>query len=135
MKRTPLLHAGLSQVIAALGHGDRLLIGDAGTPVLAGPRRIHLALTADIPSVANVLKTVLQEMQVERALIANEAVVRTGDSRRTPTTYWWQGSSFRAQNFFFATRPFGSPSRALRMKRLSTEVTPTMRASCRLMLT
>lgn len=78
MKRTPLLHAELSQVIAALGHGDSLLIGDAGMPVPAGPRRIDLALTAGIPSVADVLKTVLQEMQVEHAVIANEALDRNG---------------------------------------------------------
>ncbi|MBS0450358.1 MAG: D-ribose pyranase [Proteobacteria bacterium] len=78
MKRTPLLHAELSQVIAALGHGDTLLIGDAGMPVPAGPRRIDLALTPGIPSVADVLKTVLQEMQVERAVIASEALQRNG---------------------------------------------------------
>ena len=78
MKRTPLLHAELSQVIGALGHGDSLLIGDAGMPVPAGPRRIDLALTAGIPSVADVLKTVLLEMQVEHAVIANEAPDRNG---------------------------------------------------------
>lgn len=78
MKRTPLLHAELSQVIATLGHGDTLLIGDAGMPVPAGPRRIDLALTAGIPRVADVLKTVLEEMQVERAVIANEALDRNG---------------------------------------------------------
>lgn len=78
MKRTPLLHAELSQVIAALGHGDTLLIGDAGMPVPAGPRRIDLALTAGIPRVADVLRTVLEEMQVERAVIASEALDRNG---------------------------------------------------------
>lgn len=78
MKRTPLLHAELSQVIAALGHGDSILIGDAGMPVPDGPKRIDLALTAGIPRVADVLKTVLQEMQVERSLIAQEALDRNG---------------------------------------------------------
>ena len=74
MKRTALLHAELSQVIAALGHGDMLVIGDAGLPIPDGPRRIDLALTPGIPRVADVLKTVLSEMQVERALIAREAI-------------------------------------------------------------
>jgi D-ribose pyranase len=74
VKRSPLLHAELSQVIAALGHGDMVVIGDAGLPVPDGPRRIDLALTPGIPRVADVLKAVLSEMQVERALLAREAV-------------------------------------------------------------
>ncbi|CAN7601081.1 D-ribose pyranase [Variovorax paradoxus] len=74
MKRTALLHAELSQVIAALGHGDMLVIGDAGLPIPDGPRRIDLALTPGIPRVADVLKVVLSEMQVERTLIAREAI-------------------------------------------------------------
>jgi D-ribose pyranase len=74
VKRSPLLHAELSQVIAALGHGDMVVIGDAGLPIPEGPRRIDLALTPGIPRVADVLKAVLSEMQVERALLAREAV-------------------------------------------------------------
>jgi len=74
VKRSPLLHAELSQVIAALGHGDMVVIGDAGLPIPDGPKRIDLALTPGIPRVADVLKAVLSEMQVERALLAREAV-------------------------------------------------------------
>jgi len=73
MKRTALLHAELSQVIAALGHGDMLVIGDAGLPIPLGPRRIDLAVTAGVPRLADVLTAVLSEMQVERAYIAEEA--------------------------------------------------------------
>ena len=40
MKRSPLLHAELSHVIASLGHGDMLVLGDAGLRVfgIALPR-------------------------------------------------------------------------------------------------
>jgi len=80
MKRTTLLHAELSHAIASLGHGDMLVIGDVGLPIPPGPRRIDLALTPGIPSVADVLRAVLSEMQVERAVIATEAVARaSGD--------------------------------------------------------
>jgi D-ribose pyranase len=72
MKRTPLLHAELSEIIASLGHGDLLVIGDAGLPIPAGPRRIDLALTANVPRFHEVLAAVLSEMQVERAVIASE---------------------------------------------------------------
>ncbi|KPU95465.1 ribose pyranase [Variovorax paradoxus] len=74
MKRTALLHSELSQVIATMGHGDMLVIGDAGLPIPDGPRRIDLALTPGVPRVAEVLKAVLSELQVERALLAREAV-------------------------------------------------------------
>ena len=76
MKRTALLHAELSHAIASLGHGDMLVIGDVGLPIPPGPRRIDLALTPGIPAVADVLRTVLTEMQVERAVIATEAASR-----------------------------------------------------------
>jgi D-ribose pyranase len=72
MKRTPLLHAELSEVIARLGHGDLLVIADAGLPIPDGPRRIDLAVTANVPRFQQVLAAVLGEMQVESAVIADE---------------------------------------------------------------
>lgn len=72
MKKTTLLHAELSQVVAQLGHGDLLVIGDAGLPIPAGTRRIDLAVTANLPRMLDVLAAVLAEMQVEQATIARE---------------------------------------------------------------
>ncbi len=72
MKRTTLLHAELSGVIARLGHGDLLVIGDAGLPIPDGPRRIDLAVSANVPRFHDVLAAVLSEMQVESAVIADE---------------------------------------------------------------
>ena len=74
MKRTTLLHAELSDVIARLGHGDLLVIGDAGLPIPDGPRRIDLAVSANVPRFHEVLAAVLAEMQVESAFIADEIV-------------------------------------------------------------
>jgi len=76
MKKTALLHAELSATIARMGHGDLLVIGDAGLPVPPGVPCIDLALTADIPRMADVLRVVLQEMQVESALLADEFAPR-----------------------------------------------------------
>ena len=72
MKRTTLLHAELSDVIARLGHGDLLVIGDAGLPIPDGPRRIDLAVSANVPRFQDVLAAVLAEMQVESAVFADE---------------------------------------------------------------
>ena len=76
MKRTALLHAELSEVVARLGHGDLLVIGDAGLPIPEGPRRIDLAVTANVPRFHEVLAAVLSEMQVESAVVADELAAR-----------------------------------------------------------
>lgn len=73
MKRTTLLNAELSGLIASFGHGDLLVIGDAGLPVPPGVRVIDLALTRGVPSMFDVLDTVLTELVVERSTVAQEA--------------------------------------------------------------
>ena len=84
MKRTALLHAELSHVIASLGHGDMLVLGDAGLPIPDGPRRIDLAVARGVPTLDEVLQAVLSEMQVEAIVIADEAL---GDAKKLPGWY------------------------------------------------
>jgi D-ribose pyranase len=79
MKRTALLHAELSEVVARLGHGDLLVIGDAGLPIPDGPRRIDLAVAPGVPRFHEVLAAVLSEMQVESAVVADELAARNPD--------------------------------------------------------
>lgn len=79
MKRTTLLHAELSRVIAGMGHGDLLVIGDAGLPVPPGTPCIDLAVMRGVPRFADVLQAVLSELQVERAAIAQEACGPAGE--------------------------------------------------------
>lgn len=73
MKRTALLHSELSGLIAAMGHGDLLVIGDAGLPVPPGVRCIDLAVTRGVPGFFDVLDAVLSELVVERSAWASEA--------------------------------------------------------------
>ena len=54
MKKTPLLNVALSRVIAGMGHGDILVIGDAGLPVPPGVEMIDLAITPGLPDFASV---------------------------------------------------------------------------------
>lgn len=72
MKKIGIINQPISAVIAGLGHTDRLVIADAGLPIPAGVHRIDLALREGIPSFLEALETILQEMQVERAIIATE---------------------------------------------------------------
>lgn len=72
MKKTALLNAQLSYTIATLGHKDMLVIADAGLPVPAEVERIDLALTQGVPEFVETLHVVLQEMKVERIILAEE---------------------------------------------------------------
>ncbi|AIG01987.1 D-ribose pyranase [Pseudomonas fluorescens] len=76
MKKTPLLNIALSRLIASLGHGDILVIGDAGLPVPPGVELIDLALTQGIPDFISTLRIVLTEMQVESHVLAEEILLK-----------------------------------------------------------
>ena len=72
MKKGALINQPLSSLIAGLGHTDEIVIADAGLPIPTGPERIDLALTKGIPSFADTLQTVLEEMCVEKAFVSKE---------------------------------------------------------------
>ena len=72
MKKIGIINAQLSAVIAQLGHTDTLTVADAGLPIPAITQRIDLALTKGIPGFLDTLRVVLTEMQVERAIVAEE---------------------------------------------------------------
>ena len=76
MKKTTLLQSDLSYIIATLGHMDTLVIADAGLPIPAETVRIDLALTKGVPGAIQTLKVVLDEMQVEKVILAEEVTDR-----------------------------------------------------------
>ncbi len=77
MKKIGLLNQPLSAVIAGMGHFDSLVIADAGLPIPLNTPRIDLAVSKNIPPFLDVLRAVLEEMQVEAAIIAEELPVRS----------------------------------------------------------
>lgn len=72
MKKHGVLNQPISEVIAGMGHGDMLVIGDCGLPIPAGVRRIDLALKPGVPGFIETLQTILEELEVEQAIIARE---------------------------------------------------------------
>jgi D-ribose pyranase len=72
VKTIGILNQPISAVIAGLGHMDTLVIADAGLPIPPETQRIDLALTEGIPSFLDTLRVVLMEMEVERAIVAEE---------------------------------------------------------------
>ncbi|MGY0024162.1 D-ribose pyranase [Streptomyces sp. cg35] len=72
MKRSGILNRHLAGALAELGHGDGVLVCDAGMPVPAGPRLVDLAFRAGVPSFAEVLDGLLDELVVEAGTAARE---------------------------------------------------------------
>lgn len=74
MKKGKLINHPISSLIASLGHTDEIVIADAGFPIPGETKRIDLALAKGIPTFASVLKTVLEEMHIEKAIVAAEII-------------------------------------------------------------
>ncbi len=72
MKRRGFLNGPVSEVIATMGHTDRVVVCDAGFPVPLGVRRIDLAVTNNLPPFIDVLRVLLEELAVERFILATE---------------------------------------------------------------
>jgi D-ribose pyranase len=72
MKKIGIIHSQISAVVASLGHNDTLTIVDAGYPVPASTQRIDLALEPGVPGFLQTLRVVLQELYVERLILAEE---------------------------------------------------------------
>lgn len=72
MKKIGILNSEISRVISELGHMDIIMIADAGLPIPPDVKRIDLALKKGVPSFIETVETVLLEMCVEKAYVAEE---------------------------------------------------------------
>jgi D-ribose pyranase len=72
MKKQGTLNSEITSVISRLGHTDTIVIGDCGLPIPDSVKRIDLALKRGTPSFMETLEIVLEEMQVEAAILAEE---------------------------------------------------------------
>lgn len=72
MKKTALINADLSYLVASLGHFDEVTVCDAGLPIPAGTTRIDLALTHGVPTFIDTVSVLLSEMQITGVVLASE---------------------------------------------------------------
>ena len=72
MKRFGILNQDILNAVGSLGHSDRLVISDAGLPIPKGVNRIDLSVTKGIVPFFDVLKPMLEEVVVEKVILANE---------------------------------------------------------------
>ena len=66
------LNGQLARVISETGHTDQVVVTDAGLPIPVGVERVDLALTPGVPAFLDVLDAVLDELEVEGALLSEE---------------------------------------------------------------
>jgi D-ribose pyranase len=79
MKKTGIINAPISCVIAHLEHSDMLTVADAGLPVPSSTQRIDLALKPGVPSFLETLEVVLTEMFVEKAFVSEDIIAKSPD--------------------------------------------------------
>ncbi|WP_314175391.1 D-ribose pyranase [Streptomyces winkii] len=82
MKKSGILNRHLAGALALLGHTDRIVVCDAGLPLphgpspqappWGGPILVDLAFRAGVPSFAEVLSGLLDELEIEGATAASE---------------------------------------------------------------
>jgi D-ribose pyranase len=71
MKRGPLLNAELNHAIATMGHGDLMIVCDAGFPIPSSAWRIDLAILPDLPDLATVLSAIAGAFIAEKVAYAD----------------------------------------------------------------
>jgi len=82
MKTKGILHNDLARAVARLGHGDMLVITDRGFPF---PRHkntecIDVSVGRNLPKFVDVVKVVLEELEIEKVIIANETKTVSPDT-------------------------------------------------------
>ncbi len=72
MKKRGILNAELSKAVASMGHTDIMMVVDAGYPIPRNAWRVDLAISEDLPTTAQVLKLISEEMFVEETYLAED---------------------------------------------------------------
>ena len=72
MKKEGILNSDISRVLSYMGHTDLLCIGDCGLPIPDEVERIDLALKFGVPSFMETLEVVVNDMKVEKIILAEE---------------------------------------------------------------
>lgn len=72
MKKGLLFNSEINTTISQMGHTDKIVIADAGLPIPDTTKRIDIALTKGTPSFLETLDTILNDLEVEAIILAEE---------------------------------------------------------------
>ena len=77
MKKDGILNQELLRMMGSLGHTDRIVVCDAGLPIDKNLERIDLSVTKGIVKFMDVLTPLLNELVVEKIILAEEIVIKS----------------------------------------------------------
>ncbi len=72
MKKHGIFNKKLMEAIMDMGHTEIMVIGDVGVPIRNQAQRIDLAIKEDLPTIAEILELVMEEMIFEKVVVAEE---------------------------------------------------------------
>jgi D-ribose pyranase len=72
MKRSGILNFPLNSALASLGHGDLMIVCDAGFPIPDSVTRVDLAVVQDVPDLETVLTAIARDFIAEKVGYAAE---------------------------------------------------------------
>lgn len=72
MRPGKILHPQIAEALARLGHGDIILVTDAGAPIPSHCHRIDLAFYAGMIDLLDILSVLRQEVFIENVIFADE---------------------------------------------------------------
>ena len=77
MKKDGILNQQLLHMMGSLGHTDRIVVCDEGLPIDKTVERIDLAVTKGVVKFMDVLKPLMDELVVEKIILAQEIVTKS----------------------------------------------------------
>lgn len=72
MKKSRILNKYLNDAIADMGHGDLIVVADAGFPIPDLAKRIDLAIEKDKPGIEEILELIMSDFIYEACIVAEE---------------------------------------------------------------
>jgi len=72
MKETGILNRNLAELLTAQGHGDRMMVCDAGFAIPDGVTVVDLSLNENNPLIDQVLEELIEHFSIEKIIMADE---------------------------------------------------------------
>ena len=72
MKETGILNRNLAELLAAQGHGDCMMVCDAGFAIPDGVTVVDLSLNENLPLTDQVLEELTEHFSIEKIIMADE---------------------------------------------------------------
>ncbi|MET4635260.1 D-ribose pyranase [Kaistia defluvii] len=112
MKRSGILNAELAEAIATMGHGDIMMIVDAGFPIPSDAWRIDLAISADLPTLDQLYSAIAPELIVEKVMFASQVAEHNKPLYRSLTT-WFDERDFEPVTYEDTVGPLAQKAKVI----------------------